>query len=320
MASRCSSHFLYALLAESEFTVKCLIKGGLRGRLESGRNKCLLIFARQGYKDEQIAFQNQGKPRWSLNFDGKWCCFDAWMVLVSVLVTANVTWLCMFWEVLGIWGLSAFVTYWFWIPILKVAKNRNRERNINIRWFLIFTCVCSNALLKIPPLACMILFSKPAGLLWGSALCVTVFSPPARLCFCTCWVQSFSTCASNPGSIGATVRVRMSYCTSRRLCQRAAPGLQGRGQQKKRFLHNLLFRPKPRSGPLSPCAAASHPNPSAPSLPLWGLCREKGSRGPAIGMTLSRGAVRSPAALHLALFLFSTATSIYTLHWKRGKN
>lgn len=51
----------------------------------------------------------------------------------------------------------------------------------------------------------------------------------------TCWVQPFSTCASNPGSIRATVRVRMSYCTPRGLCQHAAPGLQRRRQQQAAF-------------------------------------------------------------------------------------
>jgi len=37
-------HCLYGLLTVSEFAVKCSIKGGDCGRLESGRNKCVLTF------------------------------------------------------------------------------------------------------------------------------------------------------------------------------------------------------------------------------------------------------------------------------------
>lgn len=115
-------------------------------------------------------------------------------------------------------------------------KKKKQGKNYKCRGFLILTCVCSNALLKITAVCTVfMIFSNPARLPWGSVLRATIFSPSAWLCFCTCWVQSFSTCASNPGSIRATVHVRMSYCTSCGVCQHAAPGLQRRRWQKAIF-------------------------------------------------------------------------------------
>lgn len=135
------------------------------------------------------------------------------------------------------------------------------------------------------------LFTNSAGLLWGSALPVPAFPPPVWLWFCTCWAQSFPTCASNPGSIRATVRVQMSYCTSRRGCQHAAAALRRRRRQQKAISAQPASSTKARSRPKSgwnvgtgchPCvlltyerageqaAAANHKHPSAQSLLFWG--------------------------------------------------
>lgn len=113
----------------------------------------------------------------------------------------------------------------------STTKSNQENRQKRVGWFLTCTCACSMLLTQHHV---GYLYSNPRRLLRGCLLCV----PPLPLVWLrsrTCWVQPFSTCASNPGSIRATVRVRMSYCTPRGLCQHAAPGLQRRRQQQAAF-------------------------------------------------------------------------------------
>jgi len=90
--------------------------------------------------------------------------------------------------------------------IANSASGKNyRQRNTNVRGFLSITCVCSNALLKIAAAAHMI-FIQPC-----SEAAVRLGPPCYPVCpscvaaLCTGRAQSFSTCASRPGSLSATV-------------------------------------------------------------------------------------------------------------------
>lgn len=268
-----------ALLTESEFPVKRSIKGGDCGRLESGRDKCALTFVGQGCKWEQAPLQNQREPCWNLNFGWNWCSFDALHVphlclsdreydvsLTSIVATANMTWLRTFWEASGIWGLSGFVITdcQFW----KRQKIETGKENINARGFLLFTCVCSNAVLKITPAAC-VLFSRRAS--WA-ALSLSTLRYPFFFFF-----PLLRDCVFAHAGYSRSQHVHQIQEASRLLCvcgwatahpagsvSTLRPPRAGGGSTKTIiyfFLHNLLFRPRrgvglPKCwGPLWPRAA-----------------------------------------------------------------
>lgn len=240
-----------------------------------------------------------------------------WISLFSLLLTASMTWLCTFWLVLGIRGLSLLITH-------SKSGKKNRNRGKNFKGFLLFTCICSSALLKIAAAVRVIFLqqSKRAAV----RLSTTCYRFPL-LCDCgfahagyspSQHVHQIQEVSELPCVCGrATAHPAGSVSTLRLACRG--------GASRKPFLHNLLFRPKQGVAQ----SLAEKLGVAVAPVCCWakrgGSCHRGKSSSPKpaplgpLGSCCPRGAARSPPAIWLAL-PFSTATYIYflyMLHWER---